>query len=94
MGKWPKTEPKMFEIGRFMLTISKLEKFFCKIMAWQSMKYKRGEVTSVKQKANSKVAAGTVRILNAVLRTEANTASCGMAYQPKTPEKLAKFRRK
>lgn len=34
-----------------------------------------------------------VRALNGVLRTEANSTSCYIVYQPKAPESLSRFRR-
>lgn len=39
------------------------------------------------------VAKGVKTALDMVLRTEANTASCVIMYQPKAPNELMKFRR-
>ena len=39
------------------------------------------------------VAKGVKNALDMVLRTEANTASCVIMYQPKAPKELMKFRR-
>lgn len=39
------------------------------------------------------VAKGVKNALDMVLRTEANTASCVIMYQPKAPSELMKFRR-
>lgn len=39
------------------------------------------------------VAKGVKNALDMVLRTEANSASCAIMYQPKTPSELKKFRR-
>ncbi len=42
----------------------------------------------------SKASAETVtRVLDKVLRMEANTTSCMFAYQPKAPKELKQFRR-
>ena len=47
------------------------------------------------EKRISKLSAkGLTLALNAVLRTEANSASCMLLYQPKAPKELSKFRRK
>lgn len=48
----------------------------------------------MQKKVKSTVAKGMKNILDTVLKTEANTASCVIMYQPKAPEGLAKFRRK
>lgn len=45
---------------------------------------------SVKDKP---VAKGVAKLLNNVLNVEANSASCLIAYQPKAPKGLSKFRR-
>lgn len=34
-----------------------------------------------------------VKALNGILRTEANSTSCYIVYQPKAPESLSRFRR-
>ena len=39
-------------------------------------------------------AKGVASMLEKMLKVEANTASCGIAYQPKTPKDLQKYRRK
>lgn len=47
-----------------------------------------------KKKISKVVAGKVVKILDASLRTEANTASCVVLYQPKAPESLSRFKRK
>lgn len=47
-----------------------------------------------KKKVSKAVAEKMVKVLNASLRTEANSATCVAMYQPKAPESLAKFKRK
>lgn len=47
----------------------------------------------MQKKVNPTVAKGMKKVLDAVLRTEANTASCFIMYQPKEPEELKKYRR-
>lgn len=39
------------------------------------------------------MAKGIKNVLDIVLRTEANSASCVIMYQPKAPSELMKFRR-
>lgn len=46
------------------------------------------------KKANANKAAKLVtKGLNGILRMEANSTACLVAYQPKAPESLARFRR-
>lgn len=47
----------------------------------------------IKKQVTKMVAKGVKTALDAVLRTEANTASCLFMYQPKAPKDLMKFRR-
>ncbi|MDE7271951.1 MAG: cyclic lactone autoinducer peptide [Lachnospiraceae bacterium] len=47
----------------------------------------------MKRQAVKSVAKGIKSALDVVLRTEANTASCAIMYQPKAPQKLMKYRR-
>lgn len=48
----------------------------------------------MKQKNLSKPAAkAVVNVLNTLLRVDANSTSCVVAYQPKAPRELACFRR-
>lgn len=47
-----------------------------------------------KKKISKVVAGKVVKILDVSLRTEANTASCVVLYQPKAPESLSRFKRK
>ena len=47
----------------------------------------------MKSKLTKSVAKGTASVLNAVLRAEANSASCIIMHQPKAPKELEKFRR-
>ena len=44
-------------------------------------------------KVNKFLAKGTVSILNIVLRTEANSASCILMHQPKAPKELERYRK-
>lgn len=47
----------------------------------------------MKQTDLSKPAAKTVaNVLNTLLRVDANSTSCIVAYQPKAPKELARFR--
>lgn len=47
----------------------------------------------MKHNANKKIAMGIKKALDIVLKTEANTASCVILYQPKAPRGLMKYRR-
>ena len=47
----------------------------------------------MKKQVTKSVAKGVKVALDVVLRTEANTASCAIMYQPKVPNKLMKYRR-
>lgn len=47
----------------------------------------------MKKQVNTLVAKGLKKALDIVLRTEANSASCAIIYQPKTPKELMKYRR-
>lgn len=47
----------------------------------------------MKSKMTKSLAKGTVSVLNAVLRAEANSTSCIIMHQPKAPKDLEKFRR-
>lgn len=47
-----------------------------------------------KKKISKIVAGKVVNVLDVSLRTEANTTSCVLLYQPKAPESLSKFKRK
>lgn len=48
----------------------------------------------MKGKLTKKVAKNTVAILDAFLRVDANSTACYIAYQPKAPKELARYRRK
>lgn len=48
---------------------------------------------NLKKKVESKAAELTARTLTHVLRTEANSTACFVAYQPKAPKELGRFRR-
>lgn len=45
------------------------------------------------KKVSKTVARGTVLVLNKFLRVDANSASCVIAYQPKAPKELVRYRR-
>lgn len=47
----------------------------------------------MKKQIAKSVAKGMKTVLDGVLRTEANTASCAIMYQPKAPKELTKYRR-
>lgn len=47
----------------------------------------------MKKRLSRAVAKGVKGLLDAMLRTEANTASCVIMYQPKVPKELTKYRR-
>lgn len=47
----------------------------------------------MKKQVNTLVAKGLKTALDVVLRTEANTASRAIIYQPKMPKELMKYRR-
>ncbi len=48
---------------------------------------------SMKRKIERKVAKGTMLILDAFLKIDANSTSCYILYQPKAPRALEKYRR-
>lgn len=47
----------------------------------------------MKSKVSKKVAKGTVSVLNTLLRADANSTSCILAYQPKAPKELARYKK-
>lgn len=47
----------------------------------------------MKNELSKSIAKGTVSILKAFLHADANSASCIIAYQPKAPKELARYRR-
>ena len=47
----------------------------------------------MKKEVTNSVAKGMKAALDVVLRTEANTASCLIMYQPKAPKELMNYRR-
>ena len=47
----------------------------------------------MKEKITNKVAKSTVFVLDAFLRVDANSTACYIAYQPKMPKELARYRR-
>ena len=46
-----------------------------------------------KEKITKKAAKGVVSVLNSVLRTEANSASCVIAFETKAPKELSRFKK-
>lgn len=48
----------------------------------------------MKRQVKKSMAKGMKVALDIVLRTEANSASCVIIYQPKAPKELMKYRRK
>lgn len=49
----------------------------------------------MKTKTLSQMSAkGVASALEKMLKVEANTTSCGLVYQPKTPKDLQRYRRK
>ena len=47
----------------------------------------------MKEELNKSIAKGLKIALDIVLKTEANTTSCLIMYQPKAPKELKNFRR-
>lgn len=47
----------------------------------------------MKNKLSKTVAKKAVTVLDTFLRVDANSASCCIVYQPKTPKELSKYRR-
>ena len=47
----------------------------------------------MKKTLNESIAKGLKKALDVVLKTEANTASCLIMYQPKAPKELINYRR-
>lgn len=47
----------------------------------------------MKGKVSRLAAKGTASLLNVVLKTDANSVSCILGYQPKVPKELARYRR-
>lgn len=48
----------------------------------------------MKGKMSKDIAKKTVKLLDAYLRADANSASCCIVYQPKAPKELENYRRK
>ena len=48
----------------------------------------------MKKKITKDVAKKTAAILDSFLRMDANSASCCIAFQPKAPKELERFRKK
>ena len=44
------------------------------------------------KRVSRSIAKGMKEVFDVVLRTEANTASCAIMYQPKAPKELMKYR--
>lgn len=55
-------------------------------------KSKEGGIMKSK-KTSKKTAENVKNILNTFLSIEANSTSCGIAYQPKAPKSLSRFRK-
>lgn len=47
----------------------------------------------MKAKTEKTLAKGVAKVLEKVLKVEANSTSCFVMYQPKTPKELSKYRR-
>ena len=56
-------------------------------------KLSKGRRAIMNKQTKKTVAKGVKNTLDMVLRTEANTASCVIMYQPKAPKELMKFRK-
>lgn len=54
--------------------------------------WKKGGLVMKKNDFRKPIAKGIASALNAMLRVDANSTSCIIAYQPKAPEKLSKFK--
>ena len=48
---------------------------------------------NTKKNTASKSAAMAAKVLTNVLKSDANSAACCFAYQPKAPKELSRFRR-
>ena len=48
---------------------------------------------NMKKNTASKSAALTAKVLTNVLKVDANSTACYLAYQPKAPKELSRFRR-
>jgi len=55
--------------------------------------FKERRIIAMKKNVKNPVAKGVKEILDIVLKTEANSTSCAILYQPKAPKELEKFRR-
>lgn len=44
--------------------------------------------------SSNKIAKAVVSVLDSVLKTEANSGSCCVIYQPKAPKELERFKKK
>lgn len=54
----------------------------------------RGDIYGMKkEKVTKNVAKGVAKVLNSVLRTEANSTSCLVLCQPKAPKELSRFKK-
>lgn len=45
------------------------------------------------KKISKTLASGTKKVLDTVLKVDANSASCFMIYQPKAPEALSRYKK-
>ena len=57
------------------------------------IKFSEGGEKMSTELQNKKVNGMTKKVLDTVLKLEANSASCLVLFQPKTPDKLSKFKK-
>lgn len=55
--------------------------------------YFRERKDIMKNQMIKSTAKGVKKVLDVVLKTEANSTSCALVFQPKAPKELMKFRR-
>lgn len=59
-----------------------------------SLYLQKGDVfMNTKKNTSGKSAALAAKVLTNVLKADANSTTCWMAYQPKAPKELSRFRR-
>ena len=63
----------------------------CHSYQWKSVR--KGELVMKNTKTSKPMAKAVANALNGVLRADANSTACFVAYQPKAPKELARFRK-
>lgn len=54
---------------------------------------RKGEEIMTKKNVGKQAAKGVAAALDTMLKADANSASCGIVYQPKAPKELARYRK-